>query len=123
MDILSTAKAYTKCLIELMSFTDGVQCNPITLSFSCDQVSAITADQVASYLNKKMYGMPSPGSKDCPHLMRSSSLAFHKKAISQFMPLCSMPWDDINLQGNPTHSSAVNDVTTKAKKDEVRQEG
>jgi hypothetical protein len=57
-----------------------------------------------------------PGLADRPHLKRSSSLTFHKKAISQFMSLCRMPRDDINLQGNPTHSSAVNDVTTKAKK-------
>ncbi len=97
MDVLNTAKAYTKCLIELMSFIDGVQYNTITPSFSHDQLASITADQVASYLNKKAYGTPSPGPEDCPHLMRSSSLTFHKKAISQFMPFCSMPWDDINL--------------------------
>ena len=123
MDVLTTAKAYTKCLIELMSFIDGVQYNTIAPSFSRDQLASITADQVASYLNKKAYGTPSPGPDDRPHLMRSSSLAFHKKAISQFMPLRSMPWDDINLRGNPTRSSAVNDVITRVKKYEVRQEG
>ncbi len=98
MDVLTTAKAYTKCLIELMSFIDGVQYNTIAPSFSRDQLASITADQVASYLNKKAYGTPSPGPDDRPHLMRSSSLAFHNKAISQFMPLCSMPWDDIKYE-------------------------
>ena len=39
------------------------------------------------------------------------------------MPLCSMLWDDINLRGNPTCSNAINDVITKVKKYEVRQEG
>ena len=34
-----------------------------------------------------------------------------------------MQWDDINLQGNPTHSTAVIDVIAKVKKYEVRQEG
>ncbi len=32
MDVLTTAKAYTKCLIELMSFIDGVQYNTIAPS-------------------------------------------------------------------------------------------
>ena len=95
MDALQTAKSYTKCLIKVMSFVDGVQYN--LPSFSRDQLAVITADHVAAYLNKKTYGMPSPGPEDRPHLMRASSLAFHKKGIFQFMPLCSMQWDDINL--------------------------
>ena len=79
---INTTRAYTKCLIKLMSFFNGVQYNTIVLSFSHNQLAAITADQVASYLNKKAYGTPLPGPEDRPHLMRSSSLAFHKKAIS-----------------------------------------
>ena len=39
------------------------------------------------------------------------------------MPLRSMQWDDIYQRGNPTRSIAVNDVITKVKKYEVRQEG
>ena len=39
------------------------------------------------------------------------------------MPLRNMPWDDIHQRGNPTRSSAVNEVITKCKKHEVRQEG
>jgi hypothetical protein len=97
IDALNNAKDYTKCLIELMSFLVGVQYNTVVPSFSCNQLTTITTDQVASYLNKKLYGMPLSGTKDCPHLIRSSSLAFHKQAISQFMPLCIMSWDDINL--------------------------
>ena len=87
MDVPSNANAYTKCLIKLMSFIDGVQYNTIAPSFSSDQLAAITTDQVASYLNKEAYGMPSPGPEDHLHLMRSSSLAFQKMSISQFMPL------------------------------------
>ena len=122
IDILQTAKADTKCLIELMSFIDGVQYTTNS-SFSRDTLAAVTADQVAAYLNNKAYGMPSPGPNDRPHLMRASSLAFHKKAISHFMPLRSMQWDGIHQRGNPTRSSAVNDVITRVKKYEVRQEG
>ena len=122
MDTLRSAKAYSTCLIELMSFVDGVQ-YPKTSTFSRDQLAAITAEQVAAFLDKKAFGTPVPGPDDCLHAMRASSLAFFKKAISQFMPLRSMPWDDINLCGNPTCSTAVNEVISKVKKFEVRQEG
>ena len=106
MDTLQTTKAYTKCHIDLMSFIDGVHYDSSS-SFSRYQLVLITADQVASYLNKKAYGTPSPGPNDRPRSMRASSLAFHKKAISQFMPLRNMPWDDIHQRGNPTRSSAA----------------
>ena len=122
MDTLQTAKAYTKCLIELMSFIDGVQ-YATNDSFSWDELAAITAEQVAAFVNKKAFGTPVPDPDDRPHVMRASSLASFKKAISQFMPLRSMPWDDINLHGNPTCSTAINEVISKVKKIEVRQEG
>jgi hypothetical protein len=105
-----------------MSFIDGVQYDG-TSPFSRDQILAITADQVAAYLNSKAYGMPTPGPDDCPTRGRSNSLVFHKKSISHFMPLRTMQWDTIHLQGNPTCSTAVNDVITKVKTFEVRQEG
>ncbi len=122
MDSRSSTKAYSTCLIKMMSFIDGVQ-YPKTSTFSCDQVAAITAEQVAAFLNKKAFGTPVPDPDDHPHTMRASSLAFFKKAASQFMPLRSMPWDDINLCGNPTRSTAVNEVISKVKQFEVRQEG
>ena len=122
MNTHNTAKSYTKCLCELMSFINGVHYDA-TASFTRDEFLAITADQVAAYLNKKAYGNPSPSPDDRPHHMRAASLAYHKKAISQFMPLRIMAWDDINLRGNPTRSTAVNDVITRVKKYEVRQEG
>ena len=115
MDTPQSAKAYSTCLIEIMSFVDGVQ-YPKTSTFSRDQLAAITAEQVAAFLNKKAFGTPVPGPDDRPHVMRASSLAFFKKAVSQFMPLRSMPWDDINLRRNPTCFTAVNVVISKVKK-------
>ena len=111
----NTAKTYTKCLCELMSFINGVHYDA-TASFTCNELMAITAIQAAVYLNKKAYGTPSPSPDDCPQHMRGAvSLAYHKKAISQFMPLRIMAWDDINLHGDPTHSTAINDVITRVK--------
>jgi len=121
METSRSAKAYSTCLIKMLSFIDGVQ-YPKTSTFSCNQLAAITVEQVAAFLNKKAFGTPVPGPEDQPHTIRTSSLAFFKKAISQFMPL-SMPWDDINLHRNPTRSTAVNEVISKVKKIEVRQEG
>jgi hypothetical protein len=105
-----------------MSFIDGDQ-YPKTSTFSRDQLAAITAEQVVAFLNEKAFGTPVPGPEDRPHAMKASSLAFFKKAISQCMPLRSMPWDDINLRRNPTCFTAVNVVISKVKKFEVRQEG
>ena len=122
MDIPQTARSYTACLVSLMSFVDGVDYDT-SASFSKEQLLAITANQVAAYLNLKAYGTPTPGPSDRPIHGRSNSLAFQKKAISHFMPLRSMQWDDIYQRGNPTRSSAVNDVITKVKKYEVRREG
>ena len=96
MDIPNTSKSYAACLISFMSFMDGVQYNT-TSAFSREQLLAITANQVAAYLNNKAYGTPTPGLNDRPNQGRSNSLAFHKKAISHFMPLCTMQWDDIHL--------------------------
>ena len=122
MDVRNTSSKYISTLIAFMSFIDGVKYDA-TSSFSRDKLLAITADQVAAYLNYKAYGTPTPGPTDRPTHGRSNSLAFHKKAISHFMPLRTMTWDEINLRGNPTRSAAVNDVIAKVKKFEVRQEG
>ena len=114
MDTPRSAKVYSKCLIKMMPSIDRVQ-YPKTSTFSCNQLVAITAEQVATFLNKRAFGIPVPDPDDHPHAMRASSLAFFKKAISQFMPLRSMPLDDINLRGNPTRSTAVNEVISKVK--------
>lgn len=122
MEVPNTSKSYTACFMAFMSFIDGVTYDASS-SFSREQLLAITADQVAAYLNFKAYGKPSPGPLDRPTEGRANSLAFQKKAISHFMPLRNMTWDDIHLRGNPTRSAAVNDVIARVKKFEVRQEG
>ena len=122
MDIPQTARSYTACLVSLMSFVDGVDYDT-SASFSEEQLQAITANQVAAYLNLKAYGKSTPVLSDRPIHGQSNLLVFQKKAISHFMPLRSMQWDDIYQRGNPTRSSAVNDVITKVKKYEVRREG
>jgi len=57
MDIPHTAKSYAACLGSLISFVDGVDYDT-SASFSEEQLLAITANQVAAYLNMKAYGKP-----------------------------------------------------------------
>ena len=114
MDIPHTGKSYAACLVSFMSFVDGVDYDT-SASFSEGQLLAITANEVAAYLNLKAYGKPTLGPSDCPIHGRSSSLAFEKKAISHSMPLCSMQWGDIHQRGNPTHASDVNAIITNVK--------
>ena len=109
----------------LMSFLDGITYSVAdeTVNFSEERLSAITADDIVRYFNFKAYGTPEPGVNDCPKLCRSSTLYYHKKAISYFMPRQNMPWDDLAMRGNPTKSSAVNKVIATVKKHEVRGSG
>ena len=114
MDIPHTAKSNAACLVSFMSFIDGMDYDT-SASFSEEQLLAITANQVPAYLNLKAYGTPTPGPSDRPIHGRSNSLAFQKKAISHFIPLYSMQWDDICQRGNTICSGAVNAVITKVK--------
>ena len=75
MDIPQTARSYTAYLVSFISFVDGVDYDT-SASFSKEQLLAITANQVAAYLNLTAYGTPTPGPSDYPIHGRSNSLAF-----------------------------------------------
>ena len=66
-----------------------------TVNFSTEQLASITANDVFCYFNFKAYGTPKPGVDDLPKLCFSSTLFYHKKAISYFMPRQNMQWDDL----------------------------
>jgi hypothetical protein len=107
-----------------MSFLDGIEYSPADdITFTTERLASITADDVVHYFNFKAYGTPDPGVNDYPKLCRSSTLMYHKKAISHFMPRQNMQWDDLAHRGNPTKSSAVNKVIVDIKKHEVRGTG
>ena len=122
---MSAPISYKSALYQLMSFLDGVTYSVAdeTVQFSEERLAAITADDIVHYFNFKAYGTPEPGVNDCPKLCRSSTLYYHKKAISHFMPRQNMQWDDLALRGNPSKSSAVNKVIKKVKRHEVRGTG
>jgi hypothetical protein len=122
---MSALTKYKPTLFQFMSFLDGITYSPAddTVSFTPDRLASITADDVVRYFNFKAYGTPEPRVNDLPKKCRSSTLSYHKKAISYFMPRQNMQWDDIAQRGNPTRSAAVNKVIVEVKKHEVRGTG
>lgn len=122
---MTAPAAYKSTLYQLMSFLDGIMysLSDDTVNFSQERLVAITADDIVRYFNFKAYGTPEPGVNDCPKLCRSSTLYYHKKALSYFMPIQNQQWDDLAHRGNPTKSSAVNKLIAGVKKHEVRGTG
>ena len=110
---MPSPKAYKSALYQFMSFLDGITYSPTddTVSFSSERLASITADDIVHYFNFKAYGTQYPYADDPgPPLCRSTTLFYHKKAISYFMPRQTMQWDDLANRGNPTKSTAVDKV-------------
>jgi hypothetical protein len=91
--------------------------------FSVEELGAVTPLDVYSFFCDKAYGKPDPDGDDRPTLCRSSTIEFHKKAISNFMPNRLPEWNVLTSHGNPTKSILVNDLIKAIKKHEVRKEG
>ena len=68
------------------------------------------------------FGCSDAGDDDVPTCGRSNTLAFHKKALSYFMPNKHLGWNTVSLSGNPTRSPEVNDLIKRVRRDEVRGE-
>ena len=69
------------------------------------------------------FGHSDVGDDDVPTCGRSNTLAFHKKALSYFMPNKHLGWNTVSLLGNPTRSPEVNDLIKQVRHHEVRGEG
>ena len=69
------------------------------------------------------FGCPDVGDDDVPTCGRSNTLAFHKKALSYFMPNKHLGWNMVSLSGNPTRSPEVNDLIKRVRRHKVHGEG
>ena len=69
------------------------------------------------------FGRSDAGDDDVPTCGRSNTLAFHKKALSYFMPNKHLGWNTVSLSGNPTRSPEVNDLMKCVRRHEVCGEG
>ena len=109
-------------MISLMSFLDNTEYADNT-AYSPERLAQVTDVDIYRYLANKAFGTPEPSADDLPDRCRSTTIKFHKKAISHFMPRRRMVWDEIRNEGNPTKSQAVNDLIKKIERHEVRGTG
>jgi hypothetical protein len=105
-----------------MSFLDKREYNEAT-AFSQEQLAAVTDIDVYRYLANKAYGTPEHGQDNLPHKCCSSTIKYHKKAISQYMPQQNMVWDDVQKEGNSTKSQAILGLIKEIERHEVRGTG
>jgi hypothetical protein len=113
---------YQPYMVRFMQWKDGCEYAEDTV-FTEAQLLEIRPIHVCRYMSLLAYGTETPGPSDKPLNRRSSGLGFVKKAISKFMPNKNAHWNVQTQTGNPTMSSAVNDLIKKIKKAEVRKQG
>jgi hypothetical protein len=116
---------YAHALYSMMSYLDGVEYEIIEDGmFSEDRLlTKLTDTDIYRHFCKKAYGTEMPGPDDAPMFCRASTLSFHKKAISYYMPRKRVAWDEVRKEGNPTQSELVNSLIKQVEKHEVRGTG
>jgi hypothetical protein len=98
-------KEYAHTLYSMFSFLDNMTYTTLDdVQNLDDRLLQVTDVDVHWYFCQKAYGTAEPGVGDAPTLCRLSTLAFHKKAISYFMP------HNRKKEGNPTKSHAMNKI-------------
>ena len=116
--------SYAYCLCSLMSFLDDTEYKTIDCTiFTQERLLKITDIDIYQYLADKAFGTSEPNGNSVPDRCRSTTIKYHKKAISSFMPRKRVVWDEIRKEGNPTKSQAVNDLIKLIEKHEVRGTG
>ena len=68
----------------LMSFLDSTEYADNT-AYSPERLAQVTDVDIYRYLANKAFGTPEPSADDLPDRCRSTTIKFHKKAISHFM--------------------------------------
>ena len=97
---------------------------PTTLRTSPERLAQVTDVDVYRHLaNNEAFGTPETSEDDLPDQSCSTTIKFHKTAISHFMPRWRQAWDEIRKEGNPTKSPAINDLIKKIERHEVRGMG
>ena len=105
-----------------MNYLDAPTQYAQNFTFSQERLTLIRPDDIMRFFNFQAFGTEDPQDDDAP-LLRSSSIAFYKKAISYYMPNRLMTWNEIALVGNPTRSAVINNMIKFLKRKEVRGQG
>jgi hypothetical protein len=105
-----------------MCYTNKIN-YPKDYLFSIKELAPIMPEMICQYfMFIRAYGREN-ASDDIPTGAMSATLLGWKKKISWFMMNGLVPWDDLHSHGNPTRSSAVNDLITTVKRKEARRQG
>ena len=117
------AVEYKSTLDSVMSFVHGVDSYGRDKQYKKGELRALTPNDVVRWMSVKTYGIADPPIDLNPKFVRSSTLAFWKKAISYFMPDRLVSWVSGRNEGIPTRSTDVNNLIRRVKKKEVRKQG
>ena len=119
---MGLSDTYRKSLIAFWNYTHNIRLQAEHI-LTEEELLTVTPTQLYAFFAYKAYGIPNPNEHDNPTFGRSSSIEFHKKAISFFMPNRLAHWDARTSTGNPTKSVEVNNLIKAVKKKEVRKQG
>ena len=120
------SQCYKPTLVQLMNCKDSAATNPYTkeTQFSESTLLSISPEDIVRFFKLKAFGSVDADEINEDSLSgRHSSLMFYKKAISFFMPDRLIGWSVRSKEGNPTKSTAVNDLLNLIRKKEVRGQG
>ena len=117
------SERYKSMLISFMRHCDSNASYSIHTVFSSEELSSIIPQEIVAWMKLPVFGCSDAGDDDFPSCGRSSTLAFHKKALSYFIPNKHLGWNRVSLSGNPTRSPEVNNLIKHVRRHEVRGEG
>ena len=109
---------YKKVLVKFMNFRDSPAAYTTDTVFTQEQLAAISPPEIKRWFNVIVYNSEDPA-EDAIATLRSSTIAFNKKALSSFMPNRLMVYNELAGVGNPTKSTEVNDFI-KAMKQKMK---
>lgn len=113
---------YQGYIVAFMSYLHDTQYDRNDI-FPIEYLGAIVPADIKRWMCYKAFGVEVPLDDDRPLYWRSSTLEVAKKAISWYMPNRIAAWDRINMVGNPTKSTEVNELIKFVKRAEVRRTG
>ena len=113
---------YRGILFAFMRYNDNIHYAD-DFVFTNEHLKEVTAGDVVAWFSFKAYGTNVPGPEDKPLHAQSNSMKNWKKALFYYMPNRLHQWNELTGQGNPTRSTALNNLIKRVKKFEVRGQG
>ena len=117
------SEQYKSMLVSFMRHRDSNASYSVHTMFSSEELSSIIPQEIVVWMKLTVFGCSDAGDDDVPTCGRSNTLAFHKKALSYFMPNKHLGWNMVSLLENPTRSPEVNNLIKRVRCHEVCGEG